>query len=169
MYWGGFWLIILSEAMIFVTVFAVRFLMAYATVAPDVNRPLGGFITLIFVLSALPGRMAVRAIRAGDSTRAARGLLATALLGAVAFAGVIVDFFTEKVSTTSRFGESYFLAAGYHALHIFIGLVVLTALYSSVRRGRFNANNTWSVEAGIVFWNFVIILYIILYGIYFWI
>jgi len=169
MYWGGFWLLVLSESMIFVTVFAVRFLMAYANVAPDVDKLLGGLVTLIFVLSVAPARGAVNEIRKGNNDRAAGGLLATALLGTLAFAGVIVDFFTEKIPAASRFGESYFLAAGYHALHIVIGLVVLYALYSSARKGRFSVDNHWSVEAGVVFWNFVVILYIILYAIYFWV
>lgn len=169
MYWGGFWLIVLSESMIFVTVFAVRFLMAYADVSPDVNRLLGGLITLIFVVSVVPAASAAREIRQGRNDTASRSLMATALLGTLAFAGVIVDLFTVHLDPSSRFGESYFLATGYHALHIFIGLIVLFALYSSARKNRFSVDNHWSVEAGAVFWYFVVILYVVLYGILFWV
>ena len=169
MYWGGLWLLLLSEAMIFVTVFAVRFLMAQATVSPDVNRLLGGLITLIFLLSLIPARGAVSEVRQGRNDLAARSLGITNLLGILAFAGVIVDFFTVKLDPGTRFGESYFLATGYHSLHIVVGIVVLSALYSSARRGRFNVNNTWSVEGGVMFWNFVVLMWVLLYVIYFWI
>ncbi len=168
MYWGSFWLIILSESMIFVTVFAVRFLMAFGNVSPDANRLVGGLITLVFVASVVPARSAVRAIRSGHNDTAARSLLTTAFMGLLAFAGVIADLVTVHLDPSSRYGESYFLATGYHALHIFIGLLVLFALASSARRARFNVNNYWSVEAGAVFWYFVVILYIVLYGILFW-
>ncbi|MEJ2287420.1 MAG: cytochrome c oxidase subunit 3 [Deinococcales bacterium] len=169
MYWGGLWLLLLSEAMIFVTVFAVRFLMAQATVSPDVNKLLGGLITLIFLLSLVPARGAVREIRQGRNDLAGRSLGITNLLGILAFAGVIVDFFTAKLDPGSRFGESYFLATGYHALHIFVGIIVLSALWSSARRGRFSVNNHWSVEGGVMFWNFVVLMWVLLYVIYFWV
>lgn len=169
MYWGGLWLILLSEAMIFVTVFAVRFLMAQATVSPDVNRLLGGLITLIFLLSLVPARGAVREARQGHNDLAGRSLGITNLLGILAFAGVIIDFFTVKLDAASRFGESYFLATGYHSLHILVGIIVLSALWSSARRGRFNVNNHWTVEGGVMFWNFVVLMWVLLYVIYFWI
>ncbi len=169
MYRGSLWLILLSEAMIFVTVFAVRFLMAFAQRSADVNQMLGGLLTLLFVISIFPARSAVREIRQGRNDTAMRSLLTTTLLGAAGLIGVVVDWFTTKLDPATRFGESYFLATGYHALHIFIGVIVLSALTSSARRGRFSAANHWSVEGGVLFWYFVVLMWVLLYLIYFWI
>jgi heme/copper-type cytochrome/quinol oxidase subunit 3 len=169
MYRGGLWLILLSEAMIFVTVFAVRFLMAFAQRSPDANQFLGALLTLVFVASVFPARNAVREIREGNNETAGRSLLVTNLLGLVGLAGVVFDWFTTKLDPSTRFGESYFLATGYHALHILIGVIVLSALTSSARRGRFSAANHWSVEGGVLFWYFVVLMWVLLYVIFFWI
>lgn len=169
MYRGGLWLLLLSEAMIFVTVFAVRFLMAFAQRSPHLDQLLGGLLTLVFLASLVPARSAVREIRQGRNDTAARSLLTTTLLGLAGLVGVAVDWFTAGMDPGSRFGESYYLATGYHALHILIGVLVLSALTSSARRGRFSMANHWSVEGGVLFWYFVVLMWVLLYVIFFWI
>lgn len=169
MYRGSLWLIILSETMLFITVFAVRFLMAFAQRSPDVNQLLGALLTLVFVASVFPARNAVHEIRQGNNETAGRSLLVATLLGVVGFAGIVFDWLTTKLDPSTRFGESYILATGYHALHIFIGVIVLAALTSSARRGRFSAANHWSVEGGVLFWYFVVLMWVLLYVIFFWI
>ena len=169
MYRGSLWLLLLSETMLFVTVFAVRFLMAFAQRSPDLNQLLGGLLTLVFVASVFPARSAVREIRQGNNDSARRSLFVATLLGLAGLAGVVVDWLTTKLDPSTRFGESYFLATGYHALHIFIGVVVLSALTSSASKNRFSVANHWSVEGGVLFWYFVVLMWVLLYVIYFWI
>lgn len=164
---GSFALLLLAEAMIFVTVFSVRFVFAGRTVPADLDWTWALGVTVALILSAFPAWRAERLVRSDRPKRAHGWLLAALGLGAVALALIAVDWATLSVSPQGRFGGPYLLATVYHALHIVAGLVALLALAGSSRRGRFSAANPWSLEAGVWFWTFVIGSWLALFAVFF--
>ena len=66
MYRGGFWLFIVAEALGFLTLFSLRFLLAGTGRPGELNGVLGGLVTLAFAASLVPAVGGLRAIRAGD-------------------------------------------------------------------------------------------------------
>jgi cytochrome c oxidase subunit III len=54
-----------------------------------------------------------------------------------------------------------------HALHILLGLLMLSIVAFRAKKGYYNANNTNGLEAGSIFWHFLGLLWIFLY--LFWI
>lgn len=168
MYRGGFWLVIVAESIGFLTLFAVRFLVAGTGHPAELNLPLGTLITLVFAASAVAAAGGLRAIAANDA-RAMIGRLGTALgLGLGALVLVVADWATSSLAPASRFGGAYLATTLFHAIHIAVGLLFLAALWSSGRRGRFSAGNHWLVEAGVRFWLFVAAAWLALYVVFFW-
>lgn len=167
MFRGTFGLLLLSEAMIFVTVFGLRFVFAGRVVPAGVNWAVGIGITALLAISWWPARAALRAARSDRSREAAPWLLATFGLGLLALALIVLDWSTIAVPPASRFGGAYLLGTGYHALHIVAGLVATLALAVSARRGRFSSQNYWVVEAGVWLWWFVIASWLALFVVFY--
>lgn len=168
MYRGGFWLVILAESFGFLTLFAVRFLVAGTGHPAELNLPLGTLITFVFAASAVAAAGGLRAIRAGDMGRMTWGLNIALGLGLVALWFVVAELSSTKLDAASRFGGAYLATTGFHAIHIVVGLIFLAALRSSGRRGRFSQANHWLVEAGVRFWLFVAAAWLALYVVFFW-
>lgn len=165
MYRGSFFLFIIAETMIFVTLFSTRFLMAYSGHPDTVNQMNGIIVTALLVVSLWPMFSALSRARKGEN--AGNRLWLTALLGAIAIAFVVYDWATLGFSVGSRYGETYVLSTAYHAVHIALGVVGLAAVGSLARQGNYSAENHWPVEAGAIFWGFVVLTWVLLYVIFF--
>lgn len=168
MYRGSFLLVIFAESIGFLTLFSVRFVLAGAGHPAELNGVLGVLITLAFVGSAIPAALALRAIRAGDREAMVVRLGVALGLGLTALWFVVADLSSSTIAPASRFGGIYLATLGFHAIHIVVGLVFLAALWSSGRRGRFDAANHWLVEAGVRFWLFVVAAWLAVYVIFYW-
>jgi heme/copper-type cytochrome/quinol oxidase subunit 3 len=167
MYRGAIWLVILAETMIFVTLFSTRFLLASTERAQGLDQALGIAISVLLIASVFPARWAVRRIARGDGRAMSVSLASVAVVAAVVLALIVYDWVTLGFWAGGRFGENYVLATGYHAFHILVGLIWLSAVATAGRRGRFTPENYWAAEAGVLFWNFVVSMWVLLYVIYF--
>lgn len=165
MYRGAFFLFVLAEAMIFVTLFSTRFLLAGMGHPAEVNGSLGLAVTLLLVASLAPLFAGINRIRAGR--RGAGMLGVAALLGALALALIVYDWATLAIPVGSRYGENYVMSTGYHALHILLGLTGLLIVAGADSRREFNAANHWQVGAAAVFWSFVVLTWIALFAVFF--
>lgn len=168
MYRGGMWLFILAETFGFLTLFSVRFLVAGTGRPAELDPVVGAVITAVFAASAVGAFSALRAIDGGDQHRMLRGLAWAAGTGATALVAIVIDSGTSTLAPASRFGGAFLATTLFHAIHIFIGLVFLVALWSSGQRGRLGDANRWVVEAGVRFWLFVSAAWLALYVVFYW-
>lgn len=167
MYLGAFSLFIFAESLIFVTLFAVRFLVAGTSRGPGINIVLGTALTVLFIVSLVPVWWADRAIARGNVPAMVAGLGVTFFLGLAALLGIFYDWRTLTLDPGSRYGGNYFVTTGVHAFHIVLGLIFLSALWSSGRRGRFTPQNFWLVTAGVWFWTFIVATWVGLFVVLF--
>jgi cytochrome c oxidase subunit 3/cytochrome o ubiquinol oxidase subunit 3 len=84
----------------------------------------------------------------------------TILLGALFLLGTMwewSDLIGKWGLTISRnlFGTSYFTLVGFHALHVTIGLVVMTIVFGLAAKGRITMRNQTTVEVVSWYWHFV--------------
>lgn len=166
-YRGSFALLILAEAMVFVTVFALRFVLVGNTPGAALSLWLGIALTAIFLVSAFPAFQALRAIRDGRQEAMVRYLGIALVLGLLALVIIVLDWATLDIPFSDPFGSAYLLATLYHVIHIVAGLVTFLALRSSGRRGRFSPANHWVVEAGVLLWMFVIVTWLALFVVFY--
>jgi cytochrome c oxidase subunit 3 len=97
------------------------------------DRPFAGILTFVLVCSGATMTAAVSAVREGRR-RAARALIAlTALAGVIFVAGQIAEFHalaaTKHLGLTADHAAAlFYVIAGYHGLHVVVGVVILIAV-----------------------------------------
>ena len=61
----------------------------------------------------------------------------------------------EFFPPNTLYGSVFFTLIGFHAFHVFSGVVALAALLWVGRDGRFGSRNAWPVEGVVKYWHFV--------------
>jgi cytochrome c oxidase subunit 3 len=178
----GMILFIISEVMFFLAFFWAFF---HSSLAPaveigavwppkgiDVLDPWGvPFLnTLILLSSGAAVTWAHHAILAGLKPQAIYGLLATVLL-AVVFTALQGMEYVEAPFTISDgiYGSTFFLATGFHGLHVIIGTIFLTICGIRQYLGHFTKKHHFGFEAAAWYWHFVDVVWLFLFvSIYWW-
>jgi heme/copper-type cytochrome/quinol oxidase subunit 3 len=170
----GMWLFLASEVMLFGSLFSsYALLRSGAMTWPDqqaiVNVPLASINTAILVLSSVVIVRARAALHGGHVAAFRRLLLTTALLGVVFLAIKGVEYRGELLGglrpSASNFVGLYFVMTSLHALHVFGGVVLNLFLcgpgVAMLRRDapRF----TGRVDAAALYWNFIDVIWILMF------
>jgi heme/copper-type cytochrome/quinol oxidase subunit 3 len=163
MYRFGFGLFVLAESMIFVTLISARFLLAGSGHPGALDQALAAVLTGIMVASLVPVRLAGRSAARGRMAPVPAYLLSAALLGAFVVAGVFYGWTGLGIPRDSRFGEVFYTATGFHAVHLVIGLAVMAGLAVQASRGRFTAASRFGLVAGEIYWWFLVVVWMALY------
>ena len=181
----GMWVFLMSEIMFFGAVFAAYILYRYAY--PQVFEEASGHLllfigslnTAILLTSSLCMALAVNAAARGSSRQTVIFLLATIILG-VAFLGLkfyeySIDFaehifpggnFQYSGSDPARakiFFSLYFTLTGMHAVHMIIGIFLITGLTIFAWKKKFSAEHYAPVEMIGLYWHFVDIVWIFIF------
>jgi cytochrome c oxidase subunit 3 len=183
------WAFLITEVMFFGGLFAAytayRFAYPEAFVAGsgDLHFWAGTINTGVLLLSSLFVALAVHAASSGKSRTAAAYLAGAILLGLV-FLGIKAFEYAEKFSHHHVPGEAfdfehvpagategqveifyglYFALTGLHALHMVIGVVLLSVIAVAAVRGRFSREYFTPVEVGGLYWHFVDIVWVFLF------
>ncbi len=155
MYRGGLVVFLLSEAMLFVTVIAVRLVLAGTTRSDQLNQPLVAATMALLVVSVWTARRASGAAR-HDPARAVTWALVTSVLAGVALLAFVVEWATVALAPASRYGEVFYLGLGLDVAHVAVGLLVWLGFAVQAARGRLSAGTSFLGEGVPLFWMFVV-------------
>jgi cytochrome c oxidase subunit 3 len=181
----GMWVFLATEVLFFGGLFAAYLVYRiwYPSTFGEASRHLhlsfGATNTVVLITSSLTMALAVHASALGKRSTLVLCLVLTMLLGA-AFLGVkSIEYyqkFTEHLIPgpgftfdgpdplhAQIFFSLYFAMTGLHALHMIIGLGVLTVILVMALRGRFSAAWNTPVEVSGLYWHFVDIVWIFLF------
>lgn len=182
----GMWAFLLTEVMFFgglfgaYTVYRNLYWEAYASTTKYMNITLGAFNTAVLIASSLTMAMAVRSAQLGRRKAIIVFLILTIVLGSI-FLGVKVVEYHEKWVEHHVPGPNfhyeepafakqaqilyflYFAMTGMHAVHMIIGVGLLTTLIWMAARGRFSTVWFTPVEMVGLYWHFVDIVWIFLF------
>lgn len=167
MYRFGLGLFLLTEAMIFTTLFSLRFVLAGTETPAALEQLAAAALTLLLWLTLVPAQEALSAARRGDTPALVRWLRLTAFLGVLLAVGAALEWSQVGLPAGSRFGGIFYASLGFHAAHIVAGVVVLLGLAEQARRGRFTPAGHFAVEAGVLFWAFVVGVWIALWTVFY--
>ncbi|MFW5881546.1 MAG: cytochrome c oxidase subunit 3, partial [Roseicyclus sp.] len=68
-----------------------------------------------------------------------------------------------------KFFSTFFLATGFHGVHVIIGTIFLFVCYLRVRSGHFTAEKHIGFEAAAWYWHFVDVVWLFLFAaVYIW-
>ena len=179
------WVFLVTEIMFFGGMFTayVAYRAAYPGAFASGSRlldlRLGGINTVVLIGSSLTMALAVYGAQVGKRKMLIGFLMFTMVLGAV-FLGIKAieyhhkfeanlvpghsfSFPGPKPQNAQLFFSLYFAMTGMHALHMIIGLGLLTFLVVKAWRGRFSPEYHSPVEMTGLYWHFVDIVWIFLF------
>jgi cytochrome c oxidase subunit 3 len=183
----GMWAFLATEVMFFgglfvgYVVYRHAYPHAFAQACRHTNIFFGTLNTALLLTSSLTMALGVHAAEKGKTKALVRNLVLTILL-AVAFLGVKAMEYTEDFHEHLVPGPSFFLPGdihqelffyfywamtGLHAVHVLVGICLLSTLGVMAAKGRFSANYYNPVEAIGLYWHFVDIVWIYLYPLFY--
>ena len=182
----GMWVFLATEVMFFgglftaYIIFRNLYLPAFEAGSRLLDVRIGALNTAVLLCSSLTMALAVRAAQLGKKGALITFLLLTLLLG-LTFIGVkfalewrhdYLEGLAPGVNWTFNGPDSrhlelffcfYFFMTGVHALHMVIGVGVLTVLIIMAWRGKFSPERCNTVEMSGLYWHFVDIIWIFLF------
>ena len=182
----GMWLFIASEVLLFGGLFLLYSMYRLKNPASfhagsmELSRVFGTLNTVILITSSLTVALAIHFLR--RKAGGARGYI-LATIG-LAFAFLIVKAFewTEKfhhglypkaaVLQSKSQGEIlyfglYFMMTGLHAVHVIVGICVLSVLYVWVKQGKVTGDRPILLENAGLYWHLVDLIWIFLFPLFY--
>jgi len=181
----GMWLFLATEILFFgglflgYTVYRGMYPAAYGEASRHLDIVLGTINTGVLLCSSLTMAMAIHEAQVGNRRLVILFLIITMILGA-AFLGIkFYEYYQKYVehlipgagfvwegpdsTHASLFFIFYFVMTGMHAVHMIIGLGVMTVMVILTTRGKFNSIYYSPLELSGLYWHFVDIVWVFLF------
>lgn len=125
--------------------------------------------TIILLSRGVSVTWAHHALLINNSKEAKNALLITTILGIYFTALQGWEYWDASYSfADSVFGSSFFIATGFHGLHVLIGTLFLLVSIKRLEINIFSSNHHLGLEAAIWYWHFVDVVWLFLYTFLYW-
>jgi cytochrome c oxidase subunit 3 len=160
----GLWMFIVSDTFIFGGLFISRINLLGLT-RPEVNQVLGLAVTAVLLVSSFFANRAETSMAHGDRKQFYISTAITMILGILFLAGVVgVEWRTVPFGPGDGVeGAVFFSMTGYHAFHVLTGVIFLFIVLRNGLRGHYSIEKHWGVEAAVVYWHFVDVVWVFFY------
>nr|YP_009261602.1 cytochrome c oxidase subunit III [Evergestis junctalis]AKJ25902.1 cytochrome c oxidase subunit III [Evergestis junctalis] len=179
--WGMI-LFIISEIFFFISFFWAFF---HSSLSPNIEigamwPPIGIIAfnpfqipllnTIILITSGITVTWAHHAIMENNYSQMTQGLFFTIILGIYFTILQAYEYFEAPFSIAdSIYGSTFFMATGFHGLHVMIGTLFLLICLIRHIKNHFSKNHHFGFEAAAWYWHFVDVVWLFLYiSIYWW-
>jgi cytochrome c oxidase subunit 3 len=182
----GMWAFLITEILFFggmfmaYVLYRTKFSESFAAASAHLNWRLGAANTAVLIISSLTMALAVYYSQTGDRKKLMLFLVLTMILGATFLGVKAYEYYTKWVDHlipgfgfdwhghgdpqhVQMFYFIYFMMTGIHALHMIIGLGIMTVILIMSKRGRFTPEYHSPVEISGLYWHFVDIVWIFLF------
>ena len=188
------WVFLITEIMFFggmflaYAIYRTTFPVIFGLASSSLNLPIGATNTCVLLLSSFTMVMAVRAAQLGQKRMIIFFLIITMLFG-FAFLGIKAYEWTEKFQEhhvpaqasfhldgvtgpdqqghAKLFFSLYFAMTGLHALHMVVGVCILSFIILQTARGTYSAKYYTPVDIAGLYWHFVDIVWIFLFPLFY--
>ena len=165
-----------SDLMFFAALFAIYFTLRgeLTTVWQEQSKLLdvkyAAITTTILVLSSVSCQLGVFAAERGDVKGLRAWFVVTYVMGAIFIGGQAFEYATlyhEGLTlATSGYGSAFFLATGFHALHVTGGLILfLVVLGRTFAMRRFTHGQAVTAIVVSYYWHFVDLVWVVLFSV----
>lgn len=163
----GIVLFLVSEAFLFGSLFWTYYYLRAETSGWPPGHPsmtLASINTVLLLVNSVAVWWGGRAIRQGKERVLLLGLLVTFVLGST-FLGITAWEWTHETFRpwTHAYGSIFYTLTGFHALHVFGGVMLMLALLARTLRHQFSAERFVGVEVGSLYWHFVDLVWIFVF------
>jgi len=129
--------------------------------------PFTSISSFVLLMSSLTMVLAHHAHTKGDMRRMRMWILATVGQGAVFLGGQVFEFnvfFREGLTLgTSPFSSAFYVTTGFHGLHVFVGILLLSSLYVLSLTGKIKPTQHVKTEIVGLYWHFVDIIWVVIF------
>jgi cytochrome c oxidase subunit 3 len=123
---------------------------------PDLLIPT--VVSVLLLLSWIPSSRALNAIRRDAVQGLTANVWAVVALGAVFIGGVLYTMLTLPYS--GPYSSIVLVMNGFHVVHALAGLLLFAYVLRRARLNAYSKHNHWTVEAAVIFWHFVDLMWI---------
>ena len=161
-----------SELMFFAGLFAMYFVARANSVEwpqqpAHLNLWLAIPVTSVLILSSVTCQMGVFAAEKGDVFGLRRWYTLTLVMGTFFVAGQAYEYFTLVDSgvtlSSSSYGSVFYMATGFHGLHVIGGLLAFVILLIRTRLSKFTPAQATAAIVVSYYWHFVDVVWIALF------
>lgn len=126
--------------------------------------------TIILISSGVTITWAHHALIENNFTQCKQRLLLTILLGIYFTILQAYEYIEAPFTIADRvYGSTFFVATGFHGLHVIIGTIFLIVCFFRHLQNHFSNNHHFGFEAAAWYWHFVDVVWLFLYiSIYWW-
>ena len=125
--------------------------------------------TIILLASGVSVTWAHHSLMERAHNQAALGLMTTVLLGGYF---TLIQGLEYKEATfsmaDSSYGSTFFMATGFHGLHVLVGSLFLAVCLTRLVKCAFSGTHHFGFEAARWYWHFVDVVWLFLYVILYW-
>ncbi len=179
----GMWIFLFTELFLFgglflvYAVFRAKYSAEFHIAAGELNAFIGTMNTVFLLVSSMTVAMSLTAIQKGDRKLAMFLVLVTILLAALFMVNKYFEW-THKfeygiypgseVLKNMSHGELlffglYYMMTGLHALHVLVGMVLLSINVVRIKSGSVNSNRYLMLENSALYWHLVDLIWIFLF------
>jgi cytochrome c oxidase subunit 3 len=179
----GMWIFLFTELFLFgglflvYAVFRTKYSADFHTAAAELNTFIGTLNTVFLLTSSMTVAMSVTAIQKNNRNLAMLLVFITLILAALFMLNKYFEwshkielriFPGSPVLKTMGRGELlffglYYMMTGLHALHVFVGMVLLTINLVKIKLGKVNQNKYLLLENSGLYWHLVDLIWIFLF------
>lgn len=125
--------------------------------------------TIILVSSGIRVTWAHHSLIEGNYSQTFKGLLITVVLGIYFTILQGLEYFEASFTfADSVYGATFFIATGFHGLHVIVGTLFLTVVLVRHNRKEFRSAHHFGFEAAAWYWHFVDVVWLFLYLVIYW-
>jgi len=185
----GMWIFLVTEIMLFgglftaYTVYRFSNPQAFDIASAHMEIVLGAVNTAVLLCSSFTMALAVHSAQLGRQRAVALLLLATMVIGVIFLGIKFTEYYLHYqdhkapgfwfeyagpyTAKVQMFFVFYFVMTGLHAVHMTIGLGILSVLLFRTILGSFSAEYYTPIEMGGLYWHFIDVVWIFLYAIFY--
>lgn len=125
--------------------------------------------TIILLSSGVRVTWSHHSLIEGNLSRSKKRLLITVIIGAYFSLIQLIEYIEAPfILADSSFGRTFFIATGFHGLHVIVGTTFLLSIYFRIKACRFSSSHHFGFEAAAWYWHFVDVVWLFLYIIVYW-
>jgi cytochrome c oxidase subunit 3 len=179
----GMWIFLFTELFLFgglflvYAIFRAKYSADFHLAAAELNAFIGTINTVFLLVSSMTVAMALTAIQKGDKRLTIFLLLVTILLAALFMVNKYFEWSHKfeygiwpgsPVLKNMSHGELlffglYYMMTGLHALHVLIGMILLSINVVKVKTGAVNSSRFLMLENSALYWHLVDLIWIFLF------
>ena len=125
--------------------------------------------TIVLISSGVRVTWAHHALIEGNYTQTTQGLLLTVILGIYFTILQGLEYYEARFTFADRvYGSTFFIATGFHGLHVLVGTIFLMVTLFRHSKGEFSTLHHFGFEAAAWYWHFVDVVWLFLYIVIYW-